>query len=479
MTRSTTAKLFLAVAALALGTTAAYADEAALIDALVKKGVLSTKEAAHIREDIGKDTGTPGANIKLSDSVSQLKLYGDVRMRYRYDNLDTQIDPAPNSPSGSQRSRFQFRLRLDAEFSLGPDWLAGVELSTNENSSAGLQTFDGGFKKYPIFISKAYIAWHNDWLKMQIGKTANPFYTTDLVWDPDISPSGLFESIDLGKLIAPDDEGYAKAGFSKDGKSIPAEPHKRPWDLILNAGQMYYSDNNEFNFDNDSSTDAMIFQTQLVASYRFGNGVKATVAPGWFVENAATLSGFVRNNSFQDNTLVSGASRNLNILLAPGDVSFKIGAIPFKVYWDFAYNIEGRKRTENIYRLGFQDAPTDPTDFSKHHSNRDDLAYLVGFQIGQTNKAGDWSFLANWRETGIGAVDPNLHDDDYALGFSNMKGFKLVGSYNFTDFANLSLVYLWGENIRKNLTGGEATSGNFIGNANHADVFMVDFTVKF
>jgi hypothetical protein len=467
-------------AALALGTSASRADEAALIDALVKKGVLSTKEASHIREDIGKDTSTPGANIKLSDSVSQLKIYGDLKMRYRYDNLDTQIDPAPRSPSGSQRSMWQFRLRLDAEFSLGPDWLVGVELMTNENSSAGNQTFNGGFKKYPIFISKAYIAWHNEWAKIQAGKISNPFYTTDLVWDPDIYPSGLFETIDFGKLLAPDEPaGYAKDSYSKDGKSVPPAPSTRPWDLVLNAGQMFYSDNNEFNFDNDNATDAYIFQTQLVASYKFGNGVKATVAPGWFVENAGTLSGFVRNTSFQDNTLVSGASRNLNILLAPGDVAFKIGNLPVKFMWDFAYNIEGRKRTEDIYRLVALQHDNDPDDFIKHHSNRDDMAYLVGFLIGQNKKAGDWSLLANWRETGIGAVDPNIHDDDFALGFSNTKGIKVAGSYNFTDFVNLTVTYHWAENIRRNLIGGEATSGNMIGNANAASVLLVDLNIKF
>ena len=475
---TTTSKLTLAVAAaLTLGASASRADEAALIDALVKKGVLSTKEAAHIREDIGKDTSSPGANIKLSDSVSQLRIYGDVRMRYRYDDLDVQI---PDSGNVSQRSRFQFRLRLDAEFSLGPDWLAGFELSTNENSSSGNTTFDGGFKKYPIFISKAYIAWHNEWSKIQAGKIANPFYTTDLVWDPDITPSGLFESIDFGKLLAPDEPaGYSKDSYSKDGKSVPPAPYTRPWDLVLNAGQMFYSDNNEFNFDNDNATDAYVFQTQLVASYKFGNGVKATVAPGWFVENAGTLSAFVRNNSFQDNAFVSGASRNINVLLAPGDVSFKLGSLPFKFMWDFAYNLEGRKRTENIYRLGFQDAPTDPTDFSKHHSNRDDMAYLVGFQVGQNKKAGDWSLLANWRETGLAAVDPNIHDDDFALGFGNSRGIKVATSYNFTDFANLTVTYYWAENIRRDLEGGEATSGNFIGNHNNSSLLLVDFNVKF
>jgi hypothetical protein len=470
---TTITKLTLA-AALALIAPSLHADEAALIDALVKKGVLSTKEADHIREDLGKDTGTAGANIKLSDSVSQLKLYGDLRLRYRYDNLDTQgATPTANTGSGSQRSRFQFRLRLDAEFSLGPDWLVGVGLSTSENSSASLQSFDGGFKKYPIFINRAYLAWHNDWLQLQAGKTTNPFYTTDLVWDSDVNPSGLFETIDFGKLLAPNEP--AGAGYFKDGKSA-APAASRPWDLVLNAGQMYYNDNNEFNFDNDSATDALIFETQLVASYKFSNGIKATLAPAWFIENAASLSGLVRDNPFQDNALVSGATRDLNLLLVPGDVPFKIGKLPVKFMWDFAYNFEGRNRTENIYRLGFDSATG---EFHKNHSDRDDLAYLLGFQLGQTKKAGDWSLLATWREIGIGSVDPNLHDNDFAFGFSNTRGVKLAASYNFTDFANVTVTYVWAENLRRDLTGGELTGGNVIGNANQWNVLLLDFNVKF
>ncbi len=478
---TTTTKFTLAAAGvLALAATASRADEAALIDALVKKGVLSTKEAEHIREEAGKDTGTAGANIKLSDSVTQLKIYGDLRLRYRYDNLDTQgTTPTANTGSGSQRSRFQFRLRLDAEASLGPDWLVGFGLATSENSSASLQTFDGGFKKYPIYISKAYVSWHNDWLKASLGKAPNPFYTSDLVWDVDVNPSGLFETIDLGKLIAPDDEGYAMAGYSKDGKSVPPAPHKRPWDLILNAGQMYYSDNNEFNFDNDSSNDAMIFETQLVASYKFSNGVKATLAPAWFVENAATLSGLVRDNPFQDNSVVSGATRDLNLLLVPGDVSFKLGKVPFKVLWDFACNFEGRKRTENIYRLAFSENPEDFGHFHKNHSGRDDVAWLAGFQVGESKKAGDWALLATWREIGIGSVDPNLHDNDFAFGYSNTRGLKLAATYNVTDFANLTLTYVWAENIRRDLTGGEATGGNIIANANQWNLLLLDLNVKF
>ena len=119
-----------------------------------------------------------------------------------------------------------------------------------------------------------------DYATVLAGKFGNPFYTTDLVWDNDINPTGLAQSIAFHKMHF--GGGAAAAGYSKDGKShAPAEVLAVPnWELTLNAGQFIYDDNPESAFDNDSSTDAFIFQTQLVAAYKFNNGVKFTIAPG-------------------------------------------------------------------------------------------------------------------------------------------------------------------------------------------------------
>lgn len=88
---------------------------------------------------------------------------------------------------------------------------------------------------------------------------------------------------------------------------------------------------------------------------------------------------------------VSGATRNLNLLLLPGDYSFKIAGLKTRFYWDFSYNIEGRKRTEDIYNLvalrtDGAGVAEDPDDFDKQHTNRDDYAYLVGLQLGENKR---------------------------------------------------------------------------------------------
>ena len=111
------------LAAFATGST--YATDQALLDALVRKGVLTEKEATAIEQEVSKEAIAPApgseSKIKLGDWVKELKLYGDLRLRYQYDDSQPQIPKAPlqtNYVNVSQRSRWRFRLRLNADFKL-------------------------------------------------------------------------------------------------------------------------------------------------------------------------------------------------------------------------------------------------------------------------------------------------------------------------------------------------------------------------
>jgi hypothetical protein len=392
------------------------------------------------------------------------------------------------SPSGNQQSRWRYRLRLNADFKLGRAFFGGVELQTGQASDSANQTFENGFDDYNIFISKAYLGWNAaDWLTITAGKVPNPFYTTELVWDADINPTGLTESIQFHKLF-----GSRSEAVSSDGKgTVAVKPSAPNWELTLNAGQFIFDDNiegggtdNGASRDNDQTTDAYLFHTQLVGSYRFGNDTRITLAPGWLTYINGSLSGLQNSNPFQDNANVSGATRNLNLLLLPGDLAFKVGGIKSKLVWDISYNIEGRKRVEDIYRLVSLRGPTDdgvsdPDDFDKGSSAQDNLAFLVGVQLGENKKKGDWSLLANYRQTGLGAVDPNLNDSDFAAGELNTRGVKAGLAYNFTDFFVGAVTYQYAWNLRDHLVGGEATSGNAIADANVVQTLQVDFSVKF
>lgn len=496
--------LKVAAAAVLLGAAGAQAQDAgALVDALVKKGVLTDQEAEDVRSQMMRDFATtPAGKLNINSSVTELKLYGDLRLRYQYDNKDPQLDPPgvgndeDRSPSGTQRSRWRFRLRLNADFKLNENFSGGVELATAQASDSGNQTYENGFDDYNIFISKAYLRWDpNEWLSVNAGKFGNPLYTTDLVYDSDINPTGISESIALHKLFASHPEAsvesYAKNGYSKDGKEsknyVTEEVASNPWEFTLVAGQFIFDDNPESSFDNDSSTDAYLFHTQLVTAFN-ADSFKVTVAPGWMTYINGSLGGLTNENSFNDSATVSGATRNLNIITAPGDVAFKIGSLKAKFYWDFAYNIEGRKRTEDIYDLftfandagqSSDNDVTDPDDKRSKHINEDDYAYLLGLQLGENKKKGDWSALVNWRQTGIASVDPNLNDSDFALGELNTRGFKFGLAYNFTDFAVGAVTYMYAWNLRDDLSGGEATGGNAIGDGNNIQVLQVDLSVKF
>ncbi|MEI7958332.1 MAG: putative porin [Verrucomicrobiota bacterium] len=545
------------------GATGACAqDSGALIDALVRKKVLTSQEAENVRADLIQENAASNAGkLQLSNSITSLKLYGDVRLRYQYDNKDPQIetaaalsdleqktvngkkvyvagntkvvDPATGkvingqlkqgttgkgSPQdGSQRNRERIRLRLGADFELAGGFFGGVQLQTTQNSDSANQTFDdsatgaSGFGNYNIYISRAFVGWNaNDWLTLVGGKQANPFYTTDLVWDGDINPDGFVEKIDLLKAF----------------NSLTCSPgdvrSESRYGLSLVAGQFVFADNAEDSVGTDYKTDAWLFNTQLIGSVKVTPDVKVTLAPGFMTYTSGNTTAlnnetaFMTTNSAGTAVLTQyqysansklqplhtqAATRDLSIVTLPGDVSFKLCGLKTKFLWDFAYNTQGTARVEQIY--GLQDIQI-PVKNSKGvvtgykntngavngntlvsdtrvagHSSRDDIAWLAGVQVGENKKKGDWSVMANFRQTGLGAVDPNLNDSDFALGQLNMQGVKTGAAYNFTDFCVGAITYYNAWNLRNDLVGGQATAGQKIASMNAVQIVQVDLNVKF
>ncbi|MDR3404928.1 MAG: putative porin [Chthoniobacter sp.] len=576
-----------ALVAAAFAATASFShaqDSGVLIDKLVQKGILSNKDADEVRADIQKDA-TQGSlgKISLSNSVTSLKLYGDFRLRYQYQDTENQI---PDSTHDNQTSRFRYRLRLNADVQLGQDWFAGVQLQTGQTADSGNQTYSAGFNNDPIFISRAFFGWQNDWLKVIVGKQANPFYTTDLVWDPDINPAGFTETLSITKLFG------GSAGPSGDGKESKggvAPGYTSPWEATLVAGQFIFGDNNEFANTGDLSSDPWIFDEQLIVKYNFNKNTSVTVAPGFLSESAAHITGALNTLPFSDenaivtgttavqttvqdanlvaisydakgvptktitpltsttttqttitpnnqtvgsatvsgprkitstastarnggvitlvgskasgvaadpskanqtftNTVttqnqtvsttnnvglpaITGETRALHLLTAPGEIAFTLGGIKSKLYWDVSYNVSGRDRFDNVLQL--------KNYGSQSYKTRDALAWLVGIQFGETRKKGDWQAYVNYRENGIASLDPNLNDSDFAQSTLNVRGFKLGLAYALTDFVIVNATGYITWNLDENLYGGRATSTGGIAPYNSANVFTFDVNVKF
>lgn len=212
-----------------------------------------------------------------------------------------------------------------------------------------------------------------------------------------------------------------------------------------------------------------------------------TFAPGFLYENAAALVGLNNERPFNDAAAVGdissgddvlGKTRDLAILTAPGDFTFPIGSLKGKFYWDFAWNINGEERYNDIYDL-FNPDPEFDRDGAQSFSDQDALAWLVGFELSAGKGKGAWSLFVNYRETGIASVDPNINDSDFALSNLNFRGFKFGGTYGFTDFITFGVTGFITYNLDGDLYGGEATSGSAIARSNAINTVQVDLNWKF
>lgn len=498
--------------------TAAAQDAGALIDLMVRKGMLKDQEAEQVRAQLSRDyaANTPAGKLNLSSSVKELKLSGDVRVRGQYDTQDAQSSandvnatggttaPLVANSNQAQRMRYRVRLRINGDYKLSDNFTAGFGLQTTQNSDSGNQTLAGGstgdyHQNYGVYINKAFIGWTPiPGLNVTGGKQVNPFYTTDMLWDADINPSGFTQRVDLHKFL-----------------------NIGPLELSVVAGQFVVSDNSESNISGKTNRDAFIYQTQLIAAANVTEGIKVTVAPGFYCSNAASLAATTSDGGGEYNSSKwSGLNQldGLKVMLLPGDVSFKVAGMPVKFNWDLAYNKDSTDRSA-LYGTSAVSAVTgsyvvvSPTGVvstqsstsskkvgeslgantvlaetkapvsavtakSVTASGRDDMAYLVGFVVGENKKKGDWSLTANYRQVGLSAVDPNINDSDWALSFTNMSGYKAGFLYSLGDATTIGATYYQADNLRKDLgvIGASAGPGSV---KNSVSVLQVDVQVKF
>jgi hypothetical protein len=110
------------------------ADDNTLLDILVKKGVLTDKEAGKLGAKVTKAHASPqpkpGGNLKTGDQGQALALYGDIRFQDYYQKSSPQLPASP--VTDFDKNLQQFRLRLDADFKPADKFFGGVQLSTSK-----------------------------------------------------------------------------------------------------------------------------------------------------------------------------------------------------------------------------------------------------------------------------------------------------------------------------------------------------------
>jgi polyhydroxyalkanoate synthesis regulator phasin len=437
MLKKTTVQLMALGFVGAMASTAVAEDSSALIDALVRKGVLKDKEAQQIRAQIAKDSAAKESHgqIKLDSSVKELSLTGDVRLRYQYSDAKAQGNNKSTGPTvpnllqsngSTQDQQYQVRLRINADYKVSDDFFAGFGLRTTVGSREDNQPLGNAYHSdYLIGIHKAYLGWTPvSGVTLIGGKQENPFYSTDMTWDPDVFPAGFSERVDFHKFL-----------------------NMGPLEVSLVGGQLIVSDANENNSGGRANNrDGWIFNTQLQVAAKVSNDIKVTVAPGYYTSNKgkSTLTGQQTNNI----QLNHSSLESYEIYQMPGDVSVKVGSLPAKFYWDFSYNHAATAHSQDIYN-----GAINPTQ-------ADRMAYLAGISVGQNKKKGDFSARVDYRIVGLSAVDPNIIDNEWSSGYTNTQGWRVGLAYNIGDSATIGLSYLQAASLRREIGINGTKLGN-------------------
>lgn len=420
-------------------------DSGPLIDILVKKGIVTDQEAEDLRAELVKDfvNNSSAGKLNLSSSLSEFKISGDLRMRYE-NNSQTPETATGAAAVSNETSRQRFRLRLNTDVILQKGWTAGLALETGQASDSANQTFTGAGDDYGVFVARAYVGWqpNANWAFV-LGKQKNPFYTTEMRWDADISPQGAYET-------------YKAFIGVKDTFEIRAMQHAMQDNNEQTAGPL--------------GRDAWMFEQQAVYTHWFApdNLSSLIVAVGYSAynqSNIASTATVTPTNSPANSVSYVGSVRAQDYGTFAGEVNLANvngAGSAFKFYWDSSCNFTGATRAYRVYNLN-------PALFSKGSS-----AWLagIGYSYGVGKVAGDYSAKLDYREVGVTSVDPNTNDSDWGLSKLNQKGLKLALSYNVNDFTNFNITYFDTKIIQPNMTFS-------LGNLDRSHELLVDLVVKF
>ena len=190
-----------------------------LLQKLVDKGVLTAGEAQEIktetREQVKKEIAQ-GKYSSLPQWVQNIKLKGDLRLRYQYKHEKATGDYEKDTNIG------RVRMRLGLESKINEKLLAGIGIATGSGDPRSTNISFGDYNtKKTVVLDYAYAKYMPlSWLnfvggKMLLGDTL--WEPTDLIWDTDITPEGaIFQFsknldsqmqtfINAGALIVDDD----------------------------------------------------------------------------------------------------------------------------------------------------------------------------------------------------------------------------------------------------------------------------------
>lgn len=480
---------------------------------------LKREVRAELREDVVADVlqeaktkqwGVPDA---LPEWTRKIKFYGDTRLRYEHDSFadsnhvngllvtpkiynfaalnssgngiaNIDINDLENVNKDRDRFRARVRLGLKAEITQGLD--ADFRISTgNINDPVSTnQTLGNNGKRFEYAIDRAYLKYKdldNDgyqWMTLTGGRIPNPFVSSDLLWDSDLSFEGFASTFKYN--IAGSDDLFNQSDHSKS--------------IFLTVGAFPLE---EFEL---SSDDKWLFGGQIGTDWELLNQDRFNVAVGFYKylntearprpitgnslqtcssntpENEASIPGYLQKGNTMTPICYASAANTSNP--AKFGLASKFEIFNVNAGYDFAMfaPIHVKLSGDYIKNFGFDadnirrrvSTGNQPGTFYNNEALEDrTTAWQVRLDVGwpQTLLPGRWNFHTAYKYIEGDAVLDAFTDSDFHLGGTNAKGWVIGGNYGLLENAWMSARWLSTDQI----------DGPRIG----IDVLLVDFNAKF
>ncbi len=385
--------------------------------------------------------------LRQSSWAQRVRWGGDIRLRYEADYFDEKNADLlkPDNPTElmntiEDRKRYRGRLRLNAVATLVDDRDinvgkvevgAGIATGNEKDPVSTNDTFGDYFNKDGIVLDLAYLKWTYKptmpiWDKVpQVtlagGRMPNPFFSTDLVWDPDL------------RL-----EGFA-LGFKTDTLD------SNPWKGFLTAG-VFPLQEEEFSQD-----DKWLYAGQIGMEYKQAMGLSGKL--GLALYDYKNMVGKA-NDPFRPNVLDFTAPQfqqkgntlfdidptaGIKTALAS---DFKLLNLTGMLDYDYWFPIHIILTGDYVRNLGF-----DKDEVSRLTGNPDVMEETTGYQVGltvgypETLSYGEWNLSLFYKYLEADAVLDAFTDSDFHLGGTNAEGWILGGQLGI--YKNVWLRMRW------------------------------------
>ena len=409
---------------------------AAIEDVLYKSGKITKEEWQQVKDEKKKEAathnpsyaGAGGAltwNTKKSSWVDSVVWSGDFR--FREENF-ARFGPGA---TGADRNRLRFRLRIGPTITINDFTIVARLASGGEDPASTNQSFTTAFSSKPIRIDWAYAAWHPSWfpaMTLTAGKMKNPFkknYTTDVLFDPDISPEGMTQQ--FRHKITPSATVFAD--FAQFVLNESAGDTNDPWMLVFQGG-------GEVTIRN--------VKTRLAVGYYDSTNLQKT--------GIGELNKQVSNSKVGTSAATSAFVNDYNVLNVNGSIDTTVMGLPVNVQGDYvintAYDITcgGAGNTKGACAAGNVSV------------GNQDQGYQVGIRLGKARKAKTWEIAYYYKWLQADAVLSSLADSDFGNGGTNRRGNIVWVAYNPTDFLKFQAKFFNTKPLERGICAGSPFS---------------------